>query len=394
MHIWYRIGSWWLVGAVPGEGFGFLEGIPLPAVLLDPEGAIVHQNARFFSLLGRSPGENHGSDGFGFVDLPDRGMARSLLGGMSREGSVSLRASLLRKDGGRVRVLGFWSLFGGPESRPPLYLGLFIEVPETEPPGPREHQGKEGVHASHTPGTTNLSAPGESDPGAIGSSRRNQIIHTIVFHDAKNRIAALHGYAALLRESLAGSGFLAYLDKLDEIASDLERDLGVASIFSHLGLIAPQWQNLRETVMKSASRDTGARIFLDELPSSLWCLADPLFPRVFANLFENARRHGERVTTIRIRAREGEAGLVISVEDDGIGIPADQKERIFELGFGRHTGYGLYLAREILAIAGQSIRETGDPGKGARFDIHVPRGRYLVHPSCPEEPETVRIPAA
>jgi len=230
-------------------------------------------------------------------------------------------------------------------------------------------------------------------PAPIDPCRWNQVIHTIIFHDAKNRLSAHHGYADLLRESLAGSGFLSYIDKLEEIATDIEHDLGVASMFSHVGLIAPRWQNVRDVVLRSASREPGGKIFTDDLPGSLWCMADPLFPRVFSNLFENARRHGERVTTIRIRAKETEEGLVISVEDDGVGIPADQKERIFEHGFGSHTGYGLYLAREILTIAGFSIRETGDPGMGARFDIQIPRGRYVHRVSCPEEPGPVRMPA-
>lgn len=230
---------------------------------------------------------------------------------------------------------------------------------------------------------------GRPDPGS-----RDRIIHSIVFHDAKNRLTALHGYAGLLRESIPDSAFLGYIDRLEEIASEIERDLGVASILSHLGLVGPHWQNLREVVGRSAAKETAGTVTFGEIPGSLWCLADPLFPRVFTNLFENARRHGERVTAIRITARETETGLVISIEDDGIGIPAEQKERIFELGFGRHTGYGLCLAREILSIAGFSISETGEPGKGARFEIRVPRGRYLARPKCPEETDPVRIPAA
>jgi signal transduction histidine kinase len=241
------------------------------------------------------------------------------------------------------------------------------------------------------PGGT--SPGGEAGEGLIDSGRRNPVIHTILFHDAKNRLAAFDGYVSLLRERLTGSGFLSYLDKLEEIASDIERDLRVASMFSHLGLIAPRWQNLSEVVTRSASRESQGRVLMDDLPVSLWCLADPLFPRVFSNLFENARRHGERVTIIRVAAREAETGLVITIEDDGIGIPADQKERIFEPGFGRHTGYGLYLAREILTTSGFSIRETGDFGNGARFDIHIPKGRYLLQSSCPEEPDDTRIPA-
>ncbi|MDD1670704.1 MAG: ATP-binding protein [Methanomicrobiales archaeon] len=228
----------------------------------------------------------------------------------------------------------------------------------------------------------------------IDPAGRNRIIHTIIFHDAKNRLGALHGYVALLKESLSGTAFLPYLDKLDEIGSDIERDLEVASILSHLGRIEPRWQDLREVMGRLASREPGGRISLEEFPPTLFCLADPLFPRVFSNLVENAVRHGERVTAIRIAAREDEAGLVVSVEDNGVGVPADQKERIFELGFGRHTGYGLYLAREILAIGGFSIRETGEPGRGARFDIRIPKGRYLLQQQCPEEPDPVRIPAA
>jgi signal transduction histidine kinase len=64
------------------------------------------------------------------------------------------------------------------------------------------------------------------------------------------------------------------------------------------------------------------------------------------------------------------------VEDDGPGIPEENKERIFEKGFGNNTGLGLFLTREILGITGITIRETGEPGTGARFELTVPPGSY------------------
>lgn len=385
---------------VPEDKTGFLEMVPLPAVVLDLQGVMVGHNARFLGLVGGATGNMEGGGGFSFLDPADREMAGSLLGRMAGDGSLTLRASLMGKDGERVKVLGFWSLLAPAGPRPARYIGLFVDIsdgdsgghqPEEDPTGQSpggEQPDLKAAGSRADPAAAFLQA-GEQGPGQADQPRRDQI-HTIVFHDAKNRLAALHGYASLLREGLAGSEFLSYLDKLDEIASEVERDLGVASILSHIGIITPRWQNLRGIVMRAASRENGARISLDGLPGSLWCLADPLFPRVFSNLFENARRHGERVTRIRIAAREEEAGLLITVEDDGIGVPFEHKELIFELGFGRHTGYGLYLAREILAIAGFSIRETGDPGKGARFDIRIPKGRYLIHP---KEKEPAWIPA-
>ena len=59
-------------------------------------------------------------------------------------------------------------------------------------------------------------------------------------------------------------------------------------------------------------------------------------------------------------------------EDIGPGIPKIGKERIFEKGFGKGNGLGLFLSREILAITGITIQETGIQGHGARFEIAIP----------------------
>ncbi|MBW2674294.1 MAG: ATP-binding protein, partial [Deltaproteobacteria bacterium] len=69
---------------------------------------------------------------------------------------------------------------------------------------------------------------------------------------------------------------------------------------------------------------------------------------------------------------------VIAVEDDGVGVPAEIKEKIFERGVGSNTGYGLFLVQEILAITGISIRETGKEGTSARFEIIVPPGGWRM----------------
>jgi signal transduction histidine kinase len=69
---------------------------------------------------------------------------------------------------------------------------------------------------------------------------------------------------------------------------------------------------------------------------------------------------------------------VVVFEDNGTGIAAAEKERIFERGYGKNTGLGLFLAREILALTGIAIRETGVPGTGVRFEIVVPEGVYRL----------------
>jgi signal transduction histidine kinase len=104
--------------------------------------------------------------------------------------------------------------------------------------------------------------------------------------------------------------------------------------------------------------------------------ADPLIVKVFFNLMDNAVRHGGKITTIRFYVAESGADHSIVCEDDGEGIPAEEKSRIFKRGFGNNTGLGLFLSREILSITGITIAETGEPGKGARFEMTVPKGMW------------------
>jgi signal transduction histidine kinase len=74
--------------------------------------------------------------------------------------------------------------------------------------------------------------------------------------------------------------------------------------------------------------------------------------------------------------REKDDGLMLIIEDNGIGIAAEEKPMIFDRGYGKNKGLGLFLVREVLSITGISIKENGEPGKGARFEIAVSTGNY------------------
>jgi len=87
------------------------------------------------------------------------------------------------------------------------------------------------------------------------------------------------------------------------------------------------------------------------------------------------------MTTIRISSQESETHLVIVCEDNGVRITDEDKKHLFTRGFGKHTGFGLFLSREILAVTGVTIIENGVPGKGARFEITVPKGEYRFNGS-------------
>ncbi len=99
--------------------------------------------------------------------------------------------------------------------------------------------------------------------------------------------------------------------------------------------------------------------------------------RFFFNLLDNSIRHGVWVNEIRVSYHLSGGDLIVVWEDNGVGVADNEKERIFELGFGKNRGFGLFLARKILSLTDITITENGEPGKGARFEITVPKGMCL-----------------
>jgi signal transduction histidine kinase len=110
--------------------------------------------------------------------------------------------------------------------------------------------------------------------------------------------------------------------------------------------------------------------------NDLFVYADPLLERVIFNIVDNALRYGGTITRITSYWFQTGADVTWVIRDDGVGIPANMKERIFRKGVGKNTGLGLFLTREILDITGLAITETGKEGEGAVFEIRIPDGAW------------------
>jgi signal transduction histidine kinase len=139
------------------------------------------------------------------------------------------------------------------------------------------------------------------------------------------------------------------------------------------------WQDVSTLIRDAVTALPLGNIGLDISCPGLEVFADPLFEKVFYNLIDNSLHYGgDNLTTIRINASERSDDLRIIFEDNGNGISGEDKKQLFTKGFGKNTGLGLFLAREILSITGITIQETGEPGEGARFEIAVPKEAYRI----------------
>ncbi len=206
--------------------------------------------------------------------------------------------------------------------------------------------------------------------------KKLNLLSNITRHDILNQLTALLGYLDLSQDHEMDPVLREYISKEQVSAETIRRQITFTRDYQTVGINLPVWQNVRATIMHAIGSLDLREVTLEISLGDIEVFADPLLEKVFYNLVENALRHGEKLTRIAIRSLAYSEGLLLVCEDDGPGIPATEKENIFQRKFFKHTGFGLFLSREILAITGLSIRETGEPGKGARFEIAIPNGAF------------------
>jgi len=204
------------------------------------------------------------------------------------------------------------------------------------------------------------------------------LLSGITRHDIMNQLFVLQGYIRKCGDAIDSPVQLAELfSKEQKIAKSIEHQIDFSRDYQDLGMQKPVWQNVAAVIHRIHATHLmgGIRIHVDREDPEVY--ADPLFEKVMYNLIDNALRYGgEALTAVTISSREENRSLIITVADDGAGIRAEDKPKLFTKGFGKNTGLGLFLSREILSITGIAIIETGEPGRGARFEITVPDGKY------------------
>ena len=202
------------------------------------------------------------------------------------------------------------------------------------------------------------------------------MLNSITRHDILNQLMGLRTYLELSKEDVTDPVFLGYIQKEEEAAETIQWQIEFARDYQDIGTMAPKWQQVSGIIesVTDQLKLSGAKI--NVAVKGVEIFADPLIEKVFYTLMENSLRHGVHVTQMDYSLRETTDDLIIIYCDDGVGIAIEDKKKLFLKGFGKHTGLGLFLSKEILSITGITISETGEPGKGVRFEIAVPKGMW------------------
>ena len=217
---------------------------------------------------------------------------------------------------------------------------------------------------------------------------------SVISHELKTPVSLIKGYAGTLRRTDASWDSETLQDSLEIIEEEADR---LTNLIENLldasrlqaGGLELNMGNVRlgELAARLASKfqtqiDTHTLVvnFPDELP--LIRGDEERLTQVFSNLVSNAIKYSPEGSTITISGRTLPREVNVTVTDMGPGLPAEEKERVFERFYRPDTdtsraaqgaGLGLFISRAIIEAHGGQIWVESDPGQGSTFHCTLPR---------------------
>ncbi len=325
-----------------------LETAPFPIVITDmDEGRIMYANSMVVRQLGERDAPYVGmltSPTFFSEDTRDRMVEMIMQRGTVEQAEIPLQ----RVDGRMLTAYGNACLI--------------------------DYQGAPAIFSAFNDITPLIEA---KDALALANKKLN-LLSSITRHDLLNKLTIVAGYIDLMKSASDPLSIKNYIDRVDRSAREAQSLILFTKQYQDIGVKEPEWYNVGESFLTAWRQIENQQVKVDLEVDGLRVFADALFTKVLYNLIDNSLRYGEHVTTIGLGYRIEDGRLVLVYRDDGVGIPLEEKGRIFEPGYGRNTGLGLALSRDVLSITDMVIRERGVPGQGATFEITVVPGKYRL----------------
>jgi signal transduction histidine kinase len=188
-------------------------------------------------------------------------------------------------------------------------------------------------------------------------------------------MSALNGRVFLLKKRFSNNlEALTQLKEIESVSQQMLRILEFEKCYVQVGSEELKNVDVKRHLSEAAllfSDLKGAKL-INEC-QGLTVLADSLLRQLFYNLIDNTLKYGKKASVIRVHYKDEGKQLKLIYEDNGVGIPNDEKKNLFQEGYGKGTGYGLYLIKRICEAYGWTIQETGQQGKGVQFTMTIPK---------------------
>ncbi len=328
---------------------------PEAAVFLDTDSQVVEANSRFSRLFGYSFDEVKGKIITDII-VPDESKEESrIVRQKIISGPVEIVTSRRRKDGSQVPLV----MSGGPV----IVNGKVI--------------GSVMVYKDISDIITVQEELSKTLDKAEMLNEKLRVVGSLTRHDVGNKLMVIKSNIYLLKKQIGYNPKLAkYIEGIDSAINQSDEMFEFSRFYEKIGAEEPSKTNVAHCFNQAATLlpSLGTIEIVNEC-QGLEVMADSLLKQHFYNFLDNSLKHGEKVTRIRLHYTKDGGGVKLFYEDNGVGVSEADKPKLFHEGFttGKSTGLGLFLIKKMVEVYGWTITEEGEPGKGAKFVITIPK---------------------
>jgi PAS domain S-box-containing protein len=216
----------------------------------------------------------------------------------------------------------------------------------------------------------------ESSEKIKAMNEKLRVVGSLTRHDVKNKLSIINANIYLLKKRLGNDPELAkYLDAINTAVLSSDKLFEFSRLYEKIGADELTLINVEDCFNEAVALTPNLiGVEVTNEYKGVTVTADSLLRQLFYNFIDNSLKHGVKVTRIKAYFTRNEQATTLFYEDNGIGISAENKQKLFTESFttGKGSGLGLRLAKRMVDVYGWSIKETGVPDEGVRFEITIP----------------------
>jgi len=327
----------------------FADSLPEIVYEADSTAKLTFLNKKAFQILGYSNEEVAEKTFFQFVNPEDRQRISDRFQSLIRsDGTINglnpTECSLVSKDGSKIPVMSYIERTTDSKGSP-VVRGILVDISESKVAAKRLEALNEKL-------------------GVVGKLTR---------HDVRNKLMVILENAYLAKDEAQGApAAVTRLERIESAVDKIVKILDFSAAYERVGVEGLSCTDVGDCFEEAVSlhHDMHGVKAVNECRGTT-IMADSLLRQALYNLIDNSLKYGKTLTHVRLRCEVRDGATLLIYEDDGVGITAMEKEKLFTEGYGKKTGYCLFLIRKICTSYGWTINEEGEPGKGVRFVMTV-----------------------